>query len=73
MTSVLAKRMPLRSADFRRILRPNTFKNPILYEKEVFLERERERERERTRENEREKSKNKTRARKFLYEKETSL
>jgi len=27
MTSVLAKRMPLRGADFRRILRPNTFKN----------------------------------------------
>jgi len=27
MTSVLAKRMPLRSSDFRRILRPNTFKN----------------------------------------------
>jgi len=27
MTSVLAKRMPLRSADFRRILRPNTFEN----------------------------------------------
>jgi len=27
MTSVLAKRMPLRSADFRRILRPNAFKN----------------------------------------------
>jgi len=27
MTSVLAKRMLLRSADFRRILRPNTFKN----------------------------------------------
>ena len=25
MISVLAKRMPLRSADFRRILRPNTF------------------------------------------------
>jgi len=27
MTSVLAKRMPLRSADVRRISRPNTFKN----------------------------------------------
>jgi len=27
MTSGLAKRMPLRSADFRRILRPSTFKN----------------------------------------------
>jgi len=27
MASGLAKRMPLRSADFRRILRPNTFKN----------------------------------------------
>ena len=27
MTSVLAKRMPLHSADFRRILRPNMFKN----------------------------------------------
>jgi len=27
MTAVPAKRMPLRSADFRRILRPNTFKN----------------------------------------------
>ena len=27
MSSGLAKRMPLRSADFRRILRPNAFKN----------------------------------------------
>jgi len=27
MTLVLANRIPLRSADFRRILRPNTFKN----------------------------------------------
>jgi len=31
MSSVLAKRMRLRSADFRRILQPNTFfKNKIL-------------------------------------------
>ena len=28
MTSVLAKRTPLRSANFQRILRPNTFVNP---------------------------------------------
>ena len=28
MTLVLAQKMPLRSADFRRILRPTTFKNP---------------------------------------------
>jgi len=30
MTLVLVTRMPLRSADFRRILRPNTFKNRAL-------------------------------------------